>query len=100
MLYLNELCHLGSVSALGRMASIHIIQEAKQHNAYELVKKPQLGAASTEEQLLAERAIGVNIMLCRSHALVRHRSRFVTAYIRLCTKLQFVCHNKQRSTAR
>ena len=27
---------------------------SKQHNAYELAKKPQLGAASTEEQLLAE----------------------------------------------
>ena len=64
MLYLNELCHLGNASALGRMASIHILPEAKKHNAYELVKKPQLGAASTEEQLLAERAIGVNIMLC------------------------------------
>lgn len=43
---------------------------SKQHNAYELAKKPQLGAASTEEQLLAERAIGVNIMLCTNAQFV------------------------------
>lgn len=35
---------------------------AKKHNAYESVKKPQLVVARSVEWLLAERAIGVNIM--------------------------------------